>query len=171
MDQHEAHDPSESGLPTGSATVRQALAGVVQGDHVNVQQAATLLTLAGKGGVTFTQAGSGPVIANGPVTITQGGTGPLLTLGEVSVTQGGAGYFVTLRGASLDRSWIGALASFGRTTVGAKSRVGVVISPRVVVEEGGKVAVSTPQALAFGAGFGLVAGGIIALVVRAAGRS
>jgi hypothetical protein len=54
----------------------------------------------------------------------------------------------------------------GGATIGPRGFVGVVVSPNVTVEDGGRVLVSSPLALAVGAGAGIV----VALLSRLARR-
>jgi hypothetical protein len=131
------------------ATVERSLVGVVRARDVHLHQAAAGPVLAG-GGLSILQGGCGPVIANGPVTIRQGGCGPMIANGDVSIEQGGTQSVVAA----------------GGVTVGEHGYVGFVLSPKVTVEDGGKVLVSTVQALAFGA----AAGAVCALLSRLARR-
>jgi hypothetical protein len=89
-------------------------------------------------------------IANGGVTIRQGGCGPLIANGDVSIEQGGTQSIIAAGGA----------------TLGDRAFVGVVVSPKVTVEEGGKVLLNTPQALALGAAAGVVFALVSRLVRR-----
>ena len=91
--------------------------------------------IAAGGSLSILQGGCGPVIANGPVTIRQGGCGPLIANGDVSIEQGGSQSVIAAGGA----------------TLGDRSFVGLVLSPKVTVEDGAKILMNTPQALAFGA--------------------
>ena len=96
--------------------------------------------------------GCGPVIANGPVTIRQGGCGPLIANGDVSIEQGGSQSVIAAGGA----------------TLGDRSFVGLVLSPKVTVEDGAKILMNTPQALAFGATLGVLVGLAVRLFRRGA---
>jgi hypothetical protein len=121
------------------ASVERSLVGFVRARDVHLHQAVAGPIAAG-GNLSILQGGCGPVIANGAVTIRQGGCGPTIANGDVSIEQGGTQSIVAAGGA----------------TIGDHAYVGLVLSPKVTVEEGGKVLMSTPQALAFGAAVGLV---------------
>lgn len=119
--------------------VEKSLVGVLRARDVHLHQAAAG-PVAASGGVSILQGGCGPVIANGDVTIRQGGCGPLIANGNVSIEQGGTQSVIAAGGATLrDHAY-----------------VGLVVAPKVSVEEGGRVLMSTPQALALGAAAGLV---------------
>ena len=121
------------------ASVERSLIGFVRARDVHLHQAAAGPVAAG-GNLSILQGGCGPVIANGSVTIRQGGCGPLIANGDVSIEQGGTQSVIAAGGA----------------TLGDHAYVGLVLSPKVTVEDGGRVLMSTPQALAFGAAAGLV---------------
>jgi ABC-type branched-subunit amino acid transport system permease subunit len=61
----------------------------------------------------------------------------VLARGSVSVSQGGAQSVIA-----------------GEAHVGSGAFVGAVLSPKVTIEDGARVLMSTPQAAAFGAAFG-----------------
>jgi hypothetical protein len=110
--------------------------GAIGGDHVEVRQAA-VGAVAGQE-VSITNGGVGAIAARRDVSITNGGSGPIAAGGTVSIMNGGAQTIATLGGA----------------TLGPRSFVAFVLSPKVTIEQGAKVLMSTPQALAFGAGLG-----------------
>jgi hypothetical protein len=131
------------------ASVERSLVGFVRARDIHLHQAAAGPVAAG-GNLSILQGGCGPVIANGTVTIRQGGCGPLIANGDVSIEQGGTQSIIAAGGATLrDHAY-----------------VGLVLSPKVTVEEGGRVLMSTPQALAFGAVLGAMFGLIARLVRR-----
>jgi hypothetical protein len=70
----------------------------------------------------------------------------MIANGDVSIEQGGTQSIIAAGGA----------------TIGDHAYVGLVLSPKVTVEDGAKVLMNTPQALAFGAALG----GAIGLLVR-----
>ena len=132
----------------GDVTVERALIGAVSAHNVSVQMGAAGPVLA-SGDVSIERAGCGPLMAAGDVTITQGGCGPVLSAGSVSITQGGTQSVIA-----------------GEARLGSGSFVGLVLAPRVVVEQGARVLMNTPQAAAFGA----VVGGVIGLALLRRGR-
>ena len=79
------------------------------------------------------------MLANGSVTIRNGGCGPLVANGDVSIENGGSQVVVASGGA----------------TIGPRGFVGVVVSPNVTVQDGGRVLVSSPLAVAVGAAAGI----------------
>jgi len=127
------------------ASVDKSLVGMIRARDLHLTQSAAGPAVVG-GNLSILQGGCGPVIANGGVTIRQGGCGPLIANGDVSIEQGGTQSVIAAGGA----------------TLGDRAFVGVVLSPKVTVEEGGKVLLNTPQAIALGA----VAGVVFALVSR-----
>jgi hypothetical protein len=127
------------------ASVDKSLVGMIRARDLHLTQSAAGPAVVG-GNLSILQGGCGPVIANGGVTIRQGGCGPLIANGDVSIEQGGTQSVIAAGGA----------------TLGDRAFVGVVLSPKVTVEEGGKVLLNTPQAIALGE----VAGVVFALVSR-----
>jgi hypothetical protein len=124
----------------GDVTVERALVGALSAHNVHLQMGAAGPVLA-SGDVSFERAGCGPVMCAGDVTITQGGCGPVLAKGSVSITQGGTQSVIA-----------------GEARLGKGSFVGLLLSPRVTLEEGARVLMGTPQAAAFGAVVGAIAG-------------
>jgi hypothetical protein len=140
MDETTGNGKAQGVLSTeGDVTLERSLVGVVRARDVHL-----------------TQAASGPVAASGGVTIHQGGCGPVVTGGDVSITQGGCGPMIVRGNVSIEQGGTQSVIAAGGATIGDRSFVGFVMSPSVTVETGGKVLMSTPQALAFGAAFGLV---------------
>lgn len=129
--------------------VERSLVGVLRARDVHLHQAGAGPIAAG-GSVSIYQGGCGPVLANGGVTIREGGCGPMIANGDVSIEKGGTQSIIAAGGA----------------TIGDHAYVGLVLSPKVTVEDGAKVLMSTPQALAFGAALG----GVVALLVRLSRR-
>jgi hypothetical protein len=124
----------------GDVTVRRSLVGAVSAHNVHLEQAAAGPTLA-SGDVTITNGGCGPVMCSGDVTITNGGCGPVLARGKVSFTNGGTQSVIA-----------------GEAHLGSGAIVGLVAAPRVTVEDGARVLMTTRQAAAFGAALGAVVG-------------
>src|SRR4249919_223630 len=89
--------------------------------------------------VTVRNAAAGAAVASGDLIVTNGGMGAAAIAGNLAITNGGSG-------------WI---AAGGGATLGEHSFVGAVLSPKVVVEDGGKVLLDLPKALAFGAAMGV----------------
>jgi hypothetical protein len=118
--------------------LERGFAGVVRGQQVRIEQAAAGPVLAG-GDVELHNAGCGPMAVKGNVSITNGGCGPVLAGGDVSIERGGAQTIVAL----------------GKATLGSRSFVGAVLSPSTTIEDGAKVLMTLPQALAFGAAAGV----------------
>ncbi|HSJ51755.1 MAG TPA: hypothetical protein VLA90_10810 [Actinomycetota bacterium] len=124
----------------GDVVLRRSLVGAVSAHDVRLEQAAAGPMLA-SGDVTITNGGCGPVMCSGDLTITNGGCGPVLARGNVSFTNGGT------------QSVIAGQAQLGRGAI-----VGVVASPKVTIEDGARVLMTTRQAAAFGAAFGALLG-------------
>ena len=104
------------------ANVNRSVVGVVKARDVHLTGAGAGLVAAG-GNFSILNGGAGPVLANGSVTIRNGGCGPLVANGDVSIENGGTQSVIAAGGA----------------TIGPRAFVGVVVSPNVTVEEGGRV--------------------------------
>lgn len=118
--------------------VTKGLVGVVKAHDVHLQGSAAGL-VAAAGDLSILNGGCGPVLTNGSVTIRNGGCGPVLAKGAASIEYGGTQ----------------AILAAGGATIGRNAFVGVVASPRVTIEDGGRVLLSSPAAIAVGAGVGL----------------
>jgi hypothetical protein len=130
----------------GDVTVERALVGVVNGRDV-----------------TITQAGAGPIAAQGDVTIQQGGCGPVLVGRDLTIRQGGCGPAMVRGSLSIQQGGTQSALVAGPATIGSGAFVGLVASPKVTVEEGARVLIGTPGAFAAGAAVG-------ALVAMVTGR-
>src|SRR4029453_3557221 len=126
----------------GDVTVERALVGVVNGRDV-----------------TITQAGAGPIAAQGDVTIQQGGCGPVLVGRDLTIRQGGCGPAMVRGSLSIQQGGTQSALVAGPATIGSGAFVGLVASPKVTVEEGARVLVGTPGAFAVGAAARGPAGG------------
>ena len=124
----------------GDVTLQRSLVGALSAHDVRLEQAAAGPMMA-SGDVSIRQGGCGPVMCSGDVTIHQGGCGPVLARGDVSISQGGTQSVIA-----------------GEAHVGSGALVGLVVSPRVTVEDGARVLMTTPQAAAFGAAAGALVG-------------
>jgi hypothetical protein len=124
----------------GDVAVHRSLVGAVSANNVRLEQAAAgpMMT---SGDVTIRNGGCGPVLCSGDVSITNGGCGPVLARGSVSFTNGGTQSVFA-----------------GEAHVGSGGIVGAVVAPKVTLEDGARVLLSTPQAAAFGAAFGAMVG-------------
>jgi len=120
------------------ATVTKAAVGLVKARDVHLTNAGAGF-VAAEGNLSILNGGCGPVLANGGVTIRNGGCGPVIASGDVSFQNGGTQSVLAAGGA----------------TIGPNAFVGVVVSPKVTVKDGGKVLLGTREALAFGAAAGL----------------
>jgi hypothetical protein len=123
--------------------------GFLKAREVNLNGSAAGLAAMG-GNLTIHNGGCGPVLAKGDVKIRYGGCGPVLAGGDVSIEYGGTQ----------------SVLSAGNATIGPRGLAGFVVSPRVTIEDGGKVLLSSRQAIAFGA-----AAGIAWALLSCAGRS
>jgi hypothetical protein len=127
----------------GDVTLHRSLVGALSAHNVRIERAAAGPVLA-SGDVSVLQGGCGPVLCSGNVSITQGGCGPVLARGNVSIQQGGTQSVLA-----------------GDASIGGGAFVGLVVSPKVTIENGARVLMTTPQAAAFGA----AVGGLIGLFV------
>lgn len=117
-----------------SMRVERRVVGALRGEDVDVRTSGVGAAVATRD-LFLMNGGAGALAAAGNLTITNGGGGPMMVGGDVSIVNGGAQTIVAARGA----------------TLGPKSFVGFVLSPKVTVEPGARVLCSTRQALAFGA--------------------
>ena len=128
----------------GDANVTRSVVGAVKARDVYLSRAAAGLIAAG-GNFSIENGGCGPVLAGGGVTIRNGGCGPLIANGDVSIENGGTQSIIAAGGA----------------TIGNRAFVGLVVSPKVTVEDGGKVLFSSPMVV------GVAAAGLaVALLSR-----
>jgi hypothetical protein len=130
----------------GDVTVERALVGVVNGRDVSI-----------------TQAGAGPIAAQGDVRIQQGGCGPVLVGGDLRIHQGGCGPAMVRGNLSIQQGGTQSVLAAGNATLAQGAFVGLVASPKVTVEDGARVLIGGPGAFAAGAAVG-------ALVAMIAGR-
>lgn len=139
MDEKGSNPASDLGVESDE-DVTGRFVGLVKAHDVHLTRSAAGL-VAARGNLSILNGGCGPVMTSGGVTIRNGGCGPVMTKGDVSIQNGGTQAIVAAGGA----------------TIGRSAFVGVVASPRVTIEEGGRVLVSSPIALALGAciGFGV----------------
>jgi hypothetical protein len=98
---------------------------------------------------------AGLVVAAGDLSIANGGCGPVLSNGNVAIRNGGCGPVIAKGDASIERGGTQAVIAAGGATIGRNAFVGVVASPKVTIEEGGRVLLDSPTAIAVGAGVGL----------------
>jgi hypothetical protein len=122
------------------ATVTSSVVAAVRARDVHLTNAAAGM-VAADGNVSILNGGCGPVVASGGVTIRNGGCGPVITGGDVSFTNGGTQ----------------SVMAAGAATIGPNGYVGLVVSPKVTLADGGRVLFSTREALVFGAAAGTVA--------------
>ena len=131
------------------ANVTRSFVGFVKARDVHLTGSGAGL-VAADGNFSILNGGCGPVLANGSVTIRNGGCGPLVANGDVSIENGGTQVVVASGGAR----------------IGSRAFVGVVVSPSVTVEDGGRVLASSPLALAAGAAAGIALALLSRLVRR-----
>ncbi|MGH2634694.1 MAG: hypothetical protein ACRDHU_00860 [Actinomycetota bacterium] len=124
----------------GDVTLRTSLVGAISAHNVRLEQAAAgpLMT---SGDVTIHQGGCGPVLCSGDVSFHQGGCGPVLARGNVTFSQAGTQSVIA-----------------GDVQLRSGAFAGLVLAPKITVEEGARVLMTTPQAAALGAGFGALLG-------------
>lgn len=134
-----------------SLRVEGKIVGALRGEDIDVRNGGVGAAAASRD-LFITNGGAGALAAAGNLTITNGGGGPMAVGGDVSITNGGAQTIVAARSA----------------TLGPRSFVGFVLSPRVTVEPGARVLFSTRQALAFGA---VVSAAILAAASIVRGRA
>ena len=97
---------------------------------------------------------AGFVAAGGDLSILNGGCGPVLTKGSVTIRNGGCGPVIAKGDASIENGGTQAILAAGGATIGRKAFVGVVASPKVTIEPGGRVLLGSPMSIAVGAAIG-----------------
>jgi hypothetical protein len=117
-----------------TARLERGLVGVVRAEEIDVRGSGVGAAAAERD-LFLSNGGAGVLAAGGNLSVTNGGGGPMLVGGNVSIMNGGAQTVLAAGGA----------------TLGERSFVAFVLSPKVTVEPGARVLCSTPQALAFGA--------------------
>lgn len=134
----EGHDPAATpGSESEPQEVKGRLVGVVKARDVSL-----------------TGSAAGLVAANGNLSIINGGCGPVLTGGSLTIRNGGCGPVIARGDASIENGGTQAILAAGGATIGKHAFVGVVASPKVTIEEGGRVLLRSPMAIAVGAGIG-----------------
>ena len=108
------------------------------------------------GDVRLTGSAAGFVAAGGDLSILNGGCGPVLTRGSVSIRNGGCGPVIAKGDASIENGGTQAILAAGGATIGRKAFVGVIASPKVTIEPGGRVLLGSPMSIAVGAAIGFV---------------
>lgn len=121
------------------AELRNALAGVVFSSHDAAIERGVARQVVTGGSVQLTKAGAGTLVAAGDANVTKSGAGALLALGHMDINQAGGCGLVA-----------------GSATVARGGIVGVAITPRLVVSEGGRVLFPPGGALGVIAGAGIV---------------
>ena len=106
--------------------------------------------------VRLTGSAAGFVAAGGDLSVRNGGCGPVFTGGSITIRNGGCGPVIAQGDASIENGGTQAILAAGGATIGRKAFVGVVASPKVTIEEGGRVLLNSPMSLAVGAGIGFV---------------
>lgn len=124
----------------GDVRLERSLVGAISAHNVHIERAAAgpIMTT---GDVRIQQGGCGPVMCSGDVSIRQGGCGPILARGSVWITQGGTQSVIA-----------------GDVELRSGAFAGMVLAPKITMEEGARVLMSTPQAAAFGAAAGALLG-------------
>jgi len=98
----------------GDVTVERALVGVVNGRDVSITQAGAG-PIAAQGDVRIQQGGCGPVLVGGDLRIHQGGCGPAMVRGNLSIQQGGTQSVLAAGNATLAQgAFVGLVASHKR---------------------------------------------------------
>lgn len=142
---------------------REATPRLTSDREIEVKQSA--IGLVRSGTVTANQAAIGAVLARGDVSVTQAGGRAFLAGGDLRVHQGGGGMFIAGGSAEVRQGGVGTMIALGGVRV-ERGFVAVAVSPRVTVEDGGRVIAGIREAAIGGAVFGAVLGGLIFLASR-----
>jgi len=116
--------------------------------------------------VRLTGSAAGFVAAGGNLSILNGGCGPVLTRGSVTIRNGGCGAVIAKGDASIEHGGTQAILAVGGATIGRKAFVGVVASPKVTIEPGGRVLLGSPMSIAVRAAIGFVVVSLSRLIRR-----
>jgi hypothetical protein len=138
MNEHGQGTAPDTGSDPSDGDVTRKLVGVVKAGDVQLSGSAAGLVVAA-GDVSILNGGCGPVLTNGNLTIRNGGCGPVIARGNASIEKGGTQAIIAAGGARIGRN----------------AFVGVVASPKVTIEDGGRVLLDSPMAIVVGAGVGL----------------
>jgi hypothetical protein len=150
-------DRTETVDPTEDRSIARSLVGLARGRDVHITRAAALVAAPSRD-MSIVNGGCGPAIVNGKLTIHNGGCGPVIANGGLSITNGGCGPVIANGDVSIDRGGTQSIISAGSVRMGSKAFAGVVASPNVTVEEGGRVLLAGPLAFAAGIGLGIAIG-------------
>jgi hypothetical protein len=142
-------------------TIERGAVGLVQAERAEMHGALAGMVFGSKD-VTLDRGGAREVVAGGAVRLSRGGAGTILAGGDASVTQGGAGMLVSLGHVEIRQGGACGLVA-GAVTVGRGGIVGLAITPRLEVADGGRVLAGPPMALGAVAGVatGVVLGWLI----------
>ena len=116
--------------------------------------------------VHLTRSAAGLVATRGNLSILNGGCGPVLTSGGVTIRNGGCGPVLAKGGVSIQNGGTQAIIAAGAATIGRNAFVGLVASPKVTIEDGGRVLLRSPVSIAVGAGLGFAVGLLLRLIRR-----
>jgi hypothetical protein len=127
---------------------RLAGVGAVRTEEVEMTNSFAGLILAGKQ-ATLRQAGARTIVSSGPVEVTQGGAATILSAGDVALSRGGAGALVALGDIQIKESVAGVLAAKS-ASVGKGGFIALAITPRLHVEQDGRVLAGAREVAALG---------------------
>jgi hypothetical protein len=139
---------------TTRVDVRNAAVGNVQGDEVEVFNSVVGTVTAGAN-ATLSSGGAMVVAASNDLKV-MGGGAAIIAAGRDMTIQGGGGTLIATGRDLRVQGGGGALLFAGNSATLERSYVNVLVSGNVEVGEGGRVLLSTPQALALGAALGAV---------------
>ena len=121
--------------------VRNALTGVViAGDDVELERGIARSVFAG-GGAEIHRAGAGIIVAGGDTSLRQGGAQAIVSAGSVTMEQSGSGFAIARR-----------------IRIGPSGTALLALTPRLEVQDGGRVIFGRSASLA-------IVGGVAAIVV------
>lgn len=164
-------------VTANGAAVRQSVALVIGGTHVDLQQGGALAVVA-RGNLTFQQGAAQLVAAQGDVQLAQGGAQIVGCAGNLDLIQGGGGLIACGGNMTVTQGGGGFMAAGGGMHI-TEGNGGLMLAPMVEAQalnvgvllagsvKGNVTAVlNTPQALALGVAAGLVGGLVFGLLSR-----
>jgi hypothetical protein len=140
-------------------SISRSLVGVARGRDVHITRAGALLAAPSRD-MSIVNGGCGPALVNGTLTIHNGGCGPVVANGGLSITNGGCGPVIANGDVSIDRGGTQAVIAAGSARIGDRAFVGFLASPNVTVQDGGRVLIGAPLALAGGVAIGIAIGAV-----------
>src|SRR5687768_14580347 len=132
-------------VASGELRVERSAVGIVRGGSVSFSKGPVGAVFA-RGDVSVSQAGGRAFVAGGDLAISQGGGGMFVAGGNATISEGGVGSMLSLGDVTIERGGIG-IAVAGEVEAGQGAFVGFAISPKVEIEDGGRLLLGLREAV------------------------